>query len=227
MNVKFINLIAQKNVSMHKKLLLIIFSVFLILHSCNKTPSAIHRIGDHFGGGIVIYVDSSGQHGLIAAMFDLAIAGYGPWGLPNPNDSTDISYPYKEITPGNWASPLVTDSSVMSSDANSTIIDNFYNHSTDASDLCRKLTLNGYNDWSLPSSGAARELCKAQNFLGGLNDTAIYWTSTVISPISSDSGIACFTFKNNYAGLVSYTCACCNPDSCCSSFGLVRPVRKF
>lgn len=210
---------------MLKKLSLVCF-VFFIFCSCNKS-STTHHVGDRFGGGIVFYVDSGGQHGLIAAMFDLAIAGYGPWGLPDPNDSTDISYPFKKINPGNWASPLVTDTSVMSGDANCNLIDNFYGYGTDASDLCRKVTLNGYNDWFMPSSGAAREMCKMQNLLGGINDTAIYWTSTIISPNISDSGVAYFIFKNNNTGVISYTCACCNPENCCSSFGLVRPIRKF
>jgi hypothetical protein len=212
---------------MYKRLSLVVCSISLIFYSCNKSSNTTHRIGDHFGGGIVFYVDSTGQHGLVAAMYDLAVAGYGPWGLPDPNDSADIFYPYTEITPGNWVSTLVTDTSVMSSNTNSALIDDFYDHGTDACDLCRKLTLNGYNDWSLPSSGAARELCKQQKFLGALNDTAIYWTSTVISPSISDSGIAYFVFKNNYLGSVSYTCACCNPDNCCSTFGLVRPIRQF
>jgi hypothetical protein len=207
--------------------LLLTALIILLLHSCNKSAEAAHQVGDHFGGGIVFYVDSSGHHGLIAAMYDLAVAGYGPWGLRNPNDSTDISYPFTEMSPGNWVSPLVTDTSVMSSNTNSSTIDDFYNHGTDACDLCRKLTLNGYNDWSLPSAGAARELCRQQKFLGAYNDTAIYWTSTIISPSISDSGIAYFIFKNNFTGTVSYTCACCNPDACCSSFGLVRPVRQF
>jgi hypothetical protein len=212
---------------MSKRLSLIISLILLIFCSCNKSADTVRQVGDHFGGGIVFYVDSTGHHGLVAAMYDLAVAGYGPWGLPNPGDSSDISYPYTQIGPGSWQSPLVTDTSVMSSENNSALIDNFFNHGTDACDLCRKLTLNGFNDWSLPSSGAARELCKQQRFLGALNDTAIYWTSTVISPNTSDSGVAYFVFKNNFIGAVSYTCACCNPDHCCSSFGLVRPIREF
>jgi len=210
---------------MLKRVSLICF-IFFIFYSCNKS-SATHHVGDRFGGGIVFYVDSNGQHGLIAAMFDLAIAGYGPWGLPDPNDSTDVSYPFKKINSGNWVSSLVTDTSVMSGDANCNLIDNFYGYGTDASDLCRKVTLNGYDDWFMPSSGAAREMCKTQNLLGGINDTAIYWTSTIISPNNSDSGVAYFVFKNNNTGVISYTCACCNPENCCSSFGLVRPIRKF
>jgi hypothetical protein len=212
---------------MYKESAFIFFWFFLLFHSCNKSASYRHSVGDHFGGGIVVYVDSSGEHGLVAAMFDLAVAGYGPWGVPNPDDSFDIGYPFKQVAQGNWISPLATDTSVMSGDANSILIDSFFHNGTDATDLCRKLTLNGYNDWSLPSSGAAREMCKAQNFLGGINDTAIYWTSTIISPNRSDSGVAYVIFKNNLSGSVSYTCACCNPDNCCSTFGLARPVRKF
>ncbi|HLX90686.1 MAG TPA: hypothetical protein VKR32_03330 [Puia sp.] len=212
---------------MHKRSLLIFLSSFLVLVSCNKTASSSHHVGDHFGGGIIFYIDSSGQHGLVASMFDLAVAGYGPWGLPSPSDPSNIFYPFAETAPGNWVSPLATDTSIMSGDRNCALIDSFYNNGTDASDLVRKLTLNGYNDWFMPSSGAAREICKEQQYLGAFNDTAIYWTSTIISPNNSDSGVAYFVFKNNYAGVISYTCACCSPDKCCSSFGLVRPVRKF
>lgn len=219
-----------KTVFIFKKIyngILLLPALILMLGSCDKSSSATHHIGDHFGGGIVFYVDASGQHGLIAAMFDLAIAGYGPWGLPDPDDTINLSYPFRQVSAGQWTSPLATDTSVMSSDANSLRIDSFYQYSTDASDLCRKLTLNGYSDWSMPSSGAAREMCRQQDFLGALNDTAIYWTSTIISPSSSDSGVAYFVFRNNHSGVISYTCACCNPKNCCSTFGLVRPIRKF
>ena len=73
--------------------------------SCAETPkilpkAAIYqpKIGDSYGGGIIIYVDASGQHGLIASATDAASAsnwydakmisnelinGYGDWFLPN------------------------------------------------------------------------------------------------------------------------------------------------
>ena len=60
------------------------------------------RLGDHFGGGIVCYLDATGQHGLIAASSDfkdkmtwdqaitkcktLEYEGYRDWRLPSLTD---------------------------------------------------------------------------------------------------------------------------------------------
>jgi len=63
------------------------------------------KVGDSYGGGIIIYVDASGQHGLIATAKDVATAsnwydakmicneflnGYGDWCLPNKQQLNQI-----------------------------------------------------------------------------------------------------------------------------------------
>ena len=43
----------------------------------NAASSVAAKIGDNFGGGVVYYVDGSGQHGLIASKTDLRGHSYG------------------------------------------------------------------------------------------------------------------------------------------------------
>ena len=40
--------------------------------SVNANPNPVHYVGESFGGGIVFYVDPTGNHGLIAAPADLS-----------------------------------------------------------------------------------------------------------------------------------------------------------
>ena len=43
-----------------------------VINSTNSTPATNHYVGELFGGGIVFYVDNTGQHGLIIGMIDIA-----------------------------------------------------------------------------------------------------------------------------------------------------------
>ena len=63
------------------------------------------KVGDSYGGGIIIYLDVTGQHGLIASATDVALSrnwydakmicndflnGYGDWFLPNKQQLNQI-----------------------------------------------------------------------------------------------------------------------------------------
>ena len=68
-------------------------------------PFSQPKVGDSYGGGIIIYLDATGQHGLIATAKDVATAsnwydakmicnefinGYGDWYLPNKQQLNQI-----------------------------------------------------------------------------------------------------------------------------------------
>jgi len=223
---------------MVKRLGLYIFLSLLVtiilINSCNKSLSPVHQVGDRFGGGIVFYVDSTGMHGLISSLYDLTIAGFGPWGLQNPRNSADSTYPYDSSATCNcYISQIITDSGLMAGKNNFDSIQNFFRKNLsyyedslgigldDASDMCQKLYLNGFHDWFLPTIEAAKEMYKQKKYLGGFSGSVTthiyYWTSTLLHETANGKGVIYFDFYN---GIVSYTCPICN-------VGLVRPIRQF
>jgi uncharacterized protein (TIGR02145 family) len=86
-------------------------------------------IGTNYTGGIVFYLDSTGQHGLVCAPSDQGSFQWGCYG-------TDISGTSTAFGTG-MANTL-------------TIVNGCYQRPIAAS-VCNDLVLNGYNDWYLPS----------------------------------------------------------------------------
>ncbi|MFM8685656.1 MAG: hypothetical protein ACKODJ_03785, partial [Bacteroidota bacterium] len=84
-----------------------------------------------YAGGIVFYLDSSGQHGLVCAPSD---QGSFPWGC----NGTDI--PNTSTAAGTGA---INTAYIMAGCSERPI----------AASVCSDLVLNGYSDWYLPSLG--------------------------------------------------------------------------
>ncbi len=89
-----------------------------------------HFIGESFGGGIVFYIDASGDHGLIVANSDQSTAA--EWGLFD-----------KQIG--------AIDLGVGKGKENTDKIKNATSNSNIAATICSNLKHNGFNDWFLPS----------------------------------------------------------------------------
>ena len=86
-----------------KKLSLILIASLFISIAQAQTK---HTVGEKYGGGIVFYVDSTGQHGLIAAERDLSgkytwqkakekcqnlrLNGFNDWYLPNKEEMNKL-----------------------------------------------------------------------------------------------------------------------------------------
>ncbi|MEJ7693431.1 hypothetical protein [Daejeonella sp.] len=134
-------------------------------------------IGEHYGGGIIFYVDSTCQHGLIAAESD---------------QSTGILF--INTYGATLSAPTFTNTIVGSGNANATGISTFSNAFAssglylwlfynpfptiiNASSLCQDLTLNGFSDWFLPSKDELNLLYLKRNVVGGFT-TGEYWTSS-------------------------------------------------
>ncbi|WP_157429243.1 hypothetical protein [Aequorivita sublithincola] len=67
----------------HQKFLALLLTATFLLISCSKnddTPkeNLVLEIGQEYQGGIIFYLDNSGEHGLIAYQSDLADA---PWAV--------------------------------------------------------------------------------------------------------------------------------------------------
>jgi hypothetical protein len=114
-------------------------------------------IGDIYQGGIIFYIDSTYQHGLIAAQSDQSNGIQ--W-------STDGLYliggTYVDIGAGPY---------------NTNILYNSQETGNNAAELCTDLILNGYDDWALPSILELEQLYNYQNIIGGFSGDG-YWSST-------------------------------------------------
>jgi hypothetical protein len=118
-----------------------------------------HKIGEHFGGGVVFYVDKTGEHGLIAATTDQKKAKW-----------------YN----GNYIVTNAKGDAVGTGQANTTAIVTSQGVGTYAASECDQLELNGFSDWFLPSKGELNLLRIQKAAVGGL-DNPFYWTSTEYS----------------------------------------------
>lgn len=113
-------------------------------------------VGQSYGGGVIFYIDGTGQHGLIAAQADLSSGS--PWGC------------YGHLVSG-------TNGSVGSGQNNTNLILSSCSDAGTAAAACALLVLNGYNDWFLPSSGELYELFLKKDIIGGFS-ASWYWSST-------------------------------------------------
>ncbi len=114
------------------------------------------QIGDNYQGGIIFYIDNTGEHGLIVAPTD---------------QSTEIKW-YN----GSYKITGASGTSVGTGQNNTTAIVTSLGSGNYAASLCDQLELNGYDDWFLPSKEELKLLFKL-NAPESLSDRD-YWSST-------------------------------------------------
>lgn len=129
----------------------------LTTQTANTVSTATFHIGDSYGGGIVFYVDGTGQHGLIAATSD---QGYNWWG--------DRYY----LLTGATGTAVGTGSGNTNKIV--TVLGSKYNY---AALLCTKYRGGGYSDWFLPSKDELFLLYKQKSVVGGFIRGG-YWSSS-------------------------------------------------
>ncbi len=125
------------------------------------STSKSHYIGEYYGGGIVFYVDATGQHGLISATSDQSTSAQ--WGCSGSSISG-------------------ADGTLFGNGNQNTIdIVNGCSSLSSAAYICYNLYLNGYSDWYLPSV-AELSLMRSNLYLngyGGFSGSYLYyWSST-------------------------------------------------
>ena len=118
------------------------------------------EIGDFYAGGLVFYIDATGCHGLVAAPSDHGTEV--PWGCPNK--SIVGAYP----------------TAVGTGAQNTIYIETACSTVGTAADICANLSLDGYDDWFLPSKDEL-DLMYTNLYLNGLGDFAsfpYFWSSS-------------------------------------------------
>jgi hypothetical protein len=151
---------------MKKVLYILLFGPILFFLSCEEDNADIIEIGDVYQGGIVFYIDSTGQHGLVSAQNDI---GKYPWGC----FETDI---------------IGAVDTYIGAGSNNTlnIVENCIHTSITAAQACIYFESNGFDDWYLPSRD---ELLLMYNNIGlSSQDTLInnfntgwHWSSSQVN----------------------------------------------
>lgn len=170
------------------------------LTMCDGTPKWTKNgncspfyIGRHYGGGVIFYIDSTGEHGLIAATQN---SGIHPWGC-------------RDVVVG--ASGFV----IGTGQANTDAIETGCTTPNTAADVCANLSLNGYDDWYLPSIGELYQLFLNQTAVGGFPaDNGHYWSSTEFSASRGYDIIFNTPWDSTH-------------DTAKNEEGYVRPIRSF
>ncbi len=118
------------------------------------------QLGQNYAGGIIFYIDGTGQHGLACASSDL---GQFVWGC------SGISIGTTSVNQGTGA-------------ANTIAIVNGCSLSTSAARTCDNLVSSGLSDWYLPSK-AELALMRQNLYLNGWGSfsAANYWSSSEFS----------------------------------------------
>ena len=170
-------------------------------------------LGDTYQGGVIFYIDPSGCHGLICSPTDFG--SFEDWNYPLLND-----------VPCNAYGSSLFDGKYNTEKIQFTHGDN----SVSAAGICSNLTLNGYDDWYLPSVYELKLLlynlgpCSTLD-LGNISSTFVetgdYWSSTEVAA--------------SWAFYVNSSFCSGNPSSPLgydiglkqSHGGYVRPIRQF
>jgi hypothetical protein len=133
--------------------------------STNPPPLPVLTIGQQYQGGIIYYIDGSGQHGLIRALdADISVDSY--------------VYQFSNGAFG-FALTGATGYNIGTGLSNTNILLSNPSFSAQAADICNSFNAGGYTDWYLPS---AEELVKMNN--NGQFPASIFtggWTSTEVS----------------------------------------------
>lgn len=131
-----------------------------MIFSCKKEKSSSASeiaVGQSYAGGIIFYVDGTGQHGLISS----------------ESDCCDSVQWYN----GDFISTNTFEGNVGKGQSNTTKIIEVQGNGIYAASICDQLVLNGYSDWFLPSKEELNLLYQQRNLVGGFaND--YYWSST-------------------------------------------------
>jgi hypothetical protein len=142
------------------------------LFACKKSDSDLSTpakpqlhfvIGQAYQGGVVAYIDPTGQHGFIAAPSDMYESTFPWWG--------------KETDP-QFRRTNAIGTAIGTGKSNTDIIctardPDYYV----AADVCNNFDIGGYFDWYMPSRDELYQLYVNRVAIGGFLETR-YWSST-------------------------------------------------
>ena len=154
------------------------------VHEASPAPREF-AIGDEYGGGIIFYVDRTGQHGLIAAKHDInktytdewdgkSYTGVYNWSTNQYMNANEEDYAYQSVggTAEGIGKGLQNTMRILKKYPAS-----FYPNSAAA--VARAYHGGGHKDWFLPSKSELMQLYRNKSAVGGFSNSN-YWSSTEI-----------------------------------------------
>ena len=152
-------------------------------YDCEGNPIALnYEIGDLVEGGIVFYIDETGEHGLVAALEDITEgSNMGNWGTPEGFEwgcyGTIVSTAYQNYAIGTG---LENTEAIVSQNCQTE------NGGITAAQATLNYATEGYSDWFLPSHYELEEMYSSignggsQGNIGGFETSAFYyyWSSS-------------------------------------------------
>jgi hypothetical protein len=162
-------------------------------------PTPTYTVGQSAFGGIIFFVEPSGQHGLVAATADVA-AGAVAWFNGNFTNT-------QAVRPGVYGGGFNTDAINLNQGTGSY-----------AALVAAQHNGGSYGDWYLPSSGELQLLYAQRATVGGFSNTN-YWSSTEISAATDQ--------PTTNAYMVNFGISNALISTLKSITGRVRPIRRF
>ena len=142
-----------------RRLLTLCFSILLGTGMIESAEAQSFKIGQEHQGGYIFYIDSTGQHGLIAAPFDI-----GRFPLIYRTEWRVEGAAGIEIGTGYQNTMNILDFCVFDGET--------------APYYCVTFDYKGYNDWFLPSIDELEQLFREKDYIRGYRN-GYYWSSTV------------------------------------------------
>jgi hypothetical protein len=161
-------------------------SAWLAMFQTNIASPITYTIGQAAQGGIVFWIDETGQHGLVAATADQSAST--PWYNGNTNT--------KAIRTGVYGGAFNTEQ-----------INNGFGYGSYAAIIAAQYTGGQYGDWYLPALNELNLMYAKRVAIGGLAGVP-YWSSTEVSTsqglvaqgayqINFSTGLSTFSLKAN------------------------------
>lgn len=162
-----------------------VLGVTVVSATDKSTQNTAFSIGQSYGGGIIFWIDGSGQHGLIAATSD---QDYNWWG--------DRYY----LLSG------ATGTAVGTGSVNTQRIIQVQGHQyTYAALLCANYRGGGYADWFLPSKDELYLLYRQKDVVGGFIRGGYYSSSEFDHTLAWQkyfyNDVATYTHKDRFDGV--------------------------
>ena len=166
-----------------------------------KTDDFIFKVkeGTEYQGGIIVYLESSGEHGIIAAKEDLTAGSIGGIYFFDFNYGREgVIYSAYDENDGSKNTKLIP----------------IKNEPDMAANAVNKFRGGGYSDWYIPAINEFEYLMKYDKLLGLDVSSRLYWSSTLID--STHAKIYCFG-----------RCSFILDDCALNRYHWLRAIRRF